>query len=433
MNEDFIEQISDEDVQQQESPMEDDYSFVMTFFDDGGIHEYELGHLGRLVSNLCETMPFVARYKVEQDKFDSYLNIFIKMNFSKRLEYLWRFLAAVLSRASRAISANDFNSSSFKFNIFYADSSITVNKFRRLHDIETHVLNSFLNGKVGDIKIEDRRNALSFMESAINTITDDKLTVRRVREFILTQCRSLSMITDTMMLSHQYYGSLTMSSKRFVGLPIDVGALSLKGLTNGYLRCKLYTVSFDRIIDAERNSGYIGEIISDEYFREVTSGLWLLKPTVQYPVLSVSAGGKSVQRKSYCFTCYLGSPKPDRESSRPVYVFLALWTRESGKSEKVLNNRDEFIRALNIITGGSITKEMINVIVKASNGQLINEDFIGSEDVTADDLTINNSGQELEKTKYDFQFSWPLDSENTVFKPLDAQKIKRFTRLMSMT
>jgi hypothetical protein len=155
-------------------------------------------------------------------------------------------------------------------------------------------------------------------------------------------------------------------------------------------------VNFDRIVDAERNSGYVSEIISDVYFREVTSGLWLLKPTVKYPVLSVSAGGKSVQRKSYCFTCYLGSPKPENTNSRPVYVFLALWTRESGKSEKVLNNRDEFIRALNIITGGSITKEMINVIVKASNGQLITEDFIGSEDLSDDDLIISAFEEELE-------------------------------------
>ena len=65
LNEDFIEQISDEDVQQQESQIDGDYSFVMTFFDDNGIHDFELSHLGRLISSLCETMPFIVRYKVD--------------------------------------------------------------------------------------------------------------------------------------------------------------------------------------------------------------------------------------------------------------------------------------------------------------------------------------------------------------------------------
>ena len=116
-----------------------------------------------------------------------------------------------------------------------------------------------------------------------------------------------------------------------------------------------------------------------------------------------------------------------------MYVFLALWTRESGKSEKVLNNRDEFIKALNVLTNNSISPEMTNVIVKASNGQLINEDFIGSEDIGIEDLTISDKSNEVEKTKYDFQISWALDRENTIFKPLDAQKIKRFSCLMSMT
>ena len=104
-------------------------------------------------------------------------------------------------------------------------------------------------------------------------------------------------------------------------------------------------------------------------------------------MIFIQGNGGTPDSRKYLFCCYAGMITPRNDFPQVVYITVeTMWLSKV----KPLPAQNDFFRVLNVLLGGSLSKDVMKDVQYAisNSSKKVNEDFL--DNISGDDLTVTN-------------------------------------------